>query len=557
MKIPAFFRWLLPAAASGVLLGLAFPPVNAWWLVWVGLAPLLWAIRRERRVLPLFTMGLIAGTVMFLIVLYPLASAHLWSGWQAVESSEIAGMKSRQAIVLHGLWVGVSLWVGLTWSLFSLGLSWLSRGNLLRMAVFAPPLFILFPEWLRSLMIWDFTWGFLGNAAIEVPGIVQLGALGGVWLLSWLVVLVNVALLALASPGTWPGTWRRPLTRQTALPATVAAIAVLALSWGLWRGASLPSKLESNEGLAVAALQYHQDRYRRSDYTYVGLEKAYLQLMRQVAEGEMGEVDLLVLPESITFAPLSLDGSTKAEIPEKVQRDAREWWGTIAWVIQSSDKEFGVIFGLDTIEDQTLHNSLVYWNRSGLQGRYHKQWLVPFGEYQPPVFERLGIRGKVQYDPGQSSHIVALNGTRIGGFICQEVQIPAVLRRSVKDGAEILVSGGNDGVFADPAVAEVHARMGRLRAVETGRYVIRAMKTGVSAIIAPTGEELARSPGKEPFVAVERVQPRTEITPYVRFGDWPLGLAGLLILAGVVSSLGGRRPLGVSPSPSARVQPPP
>jgi apolipoprotein N-acyltransferase len=538
MKIPAFSKWLLPAVVSGVLLGLAFPPVNAYWLVWVGLVPLLWAIRRERRVLPLFMMGLVAGTVMFLIVLYPLVSAHLWSGWQSVQSSEIPGMKSRQAVVLNGLWVMVSLWVGLTWGLFSLGLSWLARGSLLRMAVFTPPLFILFPEWLRSLMIWDFTWGFLGNAAVDVPGIVQLGAVGGVWLLSWLVVLVNVAILALISPDDQRQDW----TQRWKIPVAVSVIVLVALPWGLWRSDSLPEQLSSDEGLSVAALQYHQDRYSRNDYTYVGLEKAYLQLMRQVAQGDMGEVDLLVLPESITYAQLSLDGSYKQEIPERVQRSFREWWGTLAWVIQSSDSDLGVVFGLDTIENESLHNSLVFWNKSGLEGWYHKQWLVPFGEYQPAVFEHLGIRGKVQYEPGQGSRIVELNGIKIGGFICQEVQIPAVLRRSAKDGAELLVSGGNDGVFADPAVAEVHAHMARLRAVETGRYVVRAMKTGVSAVIAPTGQELARSPGKEPFVAVERIQPRTEITPYVRFGDWPLGLAALLLIGGVVVRSGRTRP---------------
>lgn len=322
------------------------------------------------------------------------------------------------------------------------------------------------------------------------------------------------------------------------IPIVVAGIVLVTLSWGLWRSESLPAKLPEGEGTTVAALQYHQDRYSRNDYTYVGLEKAYLQLMRQVAEGGMGDVDLLVLPESITFSPLSLDGTHKEEIPEQVQRSAREWWDTIAWVIQSSDEDFGVVFGLDTIENQTLHNSLVYWNKTGLQGRYHKQWLVPFGEYQPAVFEHLGIRGKVQYDPGQGSHIVALNGINIGGFICQEVQMPAVVRRSVKDGAEILVSGGNDGVFANPAVAEVHAQMARLRAVETGRYIVRAMKKGVTAIIAPTGEELSRSPNADPFVVVENIKPRTEITPYVRFGEWPLGLATLVLIGGVAVRLG-------------------
>jgi apolipoprotein N-acyltransferase len=528
MKMPTFSRWLLPAVASGILLGLVFPPVNAHWFVWIGLVPLLWAIRRERRTWPLLAMGLIAGTIMFLIVLRPLVSAHLWSGWEAIPTEDVAGVKNRQALVLNGLWLFVSLWVGLFWSVFCLGLSWLTRGRLLRMLLFAPPLFVLLPEWLRSLAIWDFQWGVLGSATVDIPGIVQLGALGGAWLLTWLVVAVNVAVLTLIAAPTVRQRW--------AVPAAVGAVTVLALAWGLWRHASLPSELPDGEGITVAAVQHHQDRYTRQDYTDFGLDRAYLDLMRRVVRGDRGDVDLLVLPESITYPRLSLDGSHKPELPDRVQRSVREWRRIMSWIMRDADRRFGIIFGMDTIEESELHNSLVFWSKSGLEGWYHKQWLVPFGEYQPAVFELLGIRGKVQYDAGQSSRIVELNGIKIGGFICQEVQIPAVIRRSARDGAELLVSGGNDGVFADPAVAEFHADHARLRAVETGRYVIRAMKTGVSGIIAPTGEELKRSPGKEPFVAVERVQPRTEITPYVRFGDWPLGLAGLLILAGVVSS---------------------
>lgn len=117
----------------------------------------------------------------------------------------------------------------------------------------------------------------------------------------------------------------------------------------------------------------------------------------------------------------------------------------------------------------------------------------------------------------------------LGGFICQEVLFPSLIRQSVLEGATILVSGGNDGVFANPAVAQVHADAAQIRAVETGRYLVRAMKTGISAIIDPQGREQARSRSSEPALLLGMISPHQGMTPYVRFGDWLLWVAGLVI----------------------------
>lgn len=108
-------------------MGLAFPPVGASWLVWVGLVPLLWVVRREKRGSHAFWMGLVAGTVVYLITLRPLVSAHMWSGWQFVPVAELAGIQSRQLVVLNGLWLLLSVWGGVFWGGFSLALSKLAR----------------------------------------------------------------------------------------------------------------------------------------------------------------------------------------------------------------------------------------------------------------------------------------------------------------------------------------------------------------------------------------------------------------------------------------------
>lgn len=519
---------LLPAVLSGALMGLAFPPADLPWLVWVALVPLLWAVQRQPSGLWAFLPGIATGFVFFLITIHPATSAYVWSGWQtAATPEEHEAMIAWQYLVLNVVWVGLSLWGALFWGVCTLLLSRLAQGSLWRLALLAPPIVVAVTEWLRSLATFDYQWAFLGNATVHLENILQLGALGGVWLLSWLVVLVNVGILSLLL------LWRRP--RQWPLPAGVGALLLLAALGGSWHVDSVESRQESAQPMVVAGVQYHQPRSETTprDYTPLGFEKAYLELMRQIARGEAGEVELLVLPESIAFGALSLDGSKVPEVPERFQWPQAKWTETILGVISLSDQNLAIILGVDTVTHGAIRNSMVFWSGGGLQNVYHKQRPVPLAEYQPAFLEILGIQGELQYQAGESSAIGELHGTRIGGFICQEVQIPGVVRRSVRDGAELLVSGGNDGVFQNPAFAEAHADLARLRAVEAGRYLIRAMKTGISAIISPTGAEISRSPSSEPYVVVNRVHALDHKTPYVRFGDWPVWLAFIIILSAI------------------------
>lgn len=517
---------LLPGALSGVLLGLAHPPADLPWLIWVALVPLLWAVQRQPRGLQAFVPGLAAGFLLFLITIHPATSAHLWSGWQTAATPEEHGaMLNRQYVVLNLVWAVLSLWGALFWGVCTLILSRLAQGSLWRLALLAPPMFIILTEWLRSLTTFDYQWAFLGNAALHLDGVLQLSALGGVWLLSWLAVLVNVGILALLFLPKCP--------RQWPLPAGVAALFLVAILCGSWYAGSTESQWKNKASIAVAGIQYHKPRSETTpqDFTPLGFEKAYLELMRQIARGEAGEIELLVLPESIAFGALSLDGTKVSGLPEHLQWPRAKWSETVIDVIDLSDQNLSIILGVNTVADRALRNSMVFWTSDGIQNVYHKQRPVPLAEYQPAFLELLGIQGKSQYQAGESSQIGMIHGTPIGAFICQEVLTAEVTRRSVRDGAGLLVSGGNDGVFRNPAFAEVHAHLARLRAVETGRYVIRVMKTGISAIISPTGAEISRSPSSEPYVVVNRAHALDHETPYVRFGNWPVGLAGLILVS--------------------------
>jgi apolipoprotein N-acyltransferase len=271
--------------------------------------------------------------------------------------------------------------------------------------------------------------------------------------------------------------------------------------------------------------------YTSRDYLPSGLEGSYLRLIRQVSEQGPR---LLVLPETVSIGAVSLDGSCSLSNPDKPHGSRAEVDQAIRGALD--DRPAVVVLGLERVEAGISHNALGCWTASGPQGWYDKRHLVPFGEYTPAWARLFGLRGESQFDGGRGAQIVHAGGLALGGFICQEVVSPRLFRETVLAGADLLVSGGNDGVFADPAVAAVHADTAQLRAVESGRYLVRAMKTGISAIIDPTGRELVRSPGARPSFVRAEVAPLEGLTLYARFGDWPVAAAGLTVAALAVLS---------------------
>jgi len=513
---------LMLSIVCGVLIGSAFPPLDAPQLAWVGLVPLFLAIRRADSLRSAAAFGWLAGTVFTLLVSTPLLSSHEWTGWAALSREELAAMHSRQWWFLHSLRLLVCVVSGLPWAPFAAVLKKMWQNRPWRLIWMAPALWVVF-EWIRVQILWRFHWAVLGNAAADLPAVRQAATLGGPWLLSLLIVAVNCAVFLLLF-GAQP-------RRRNILPAAACGLALVLC----WAGGTLrlrDAEKQPEPGLRAGVLQHHKPQFRFEDFTVTGLSRAYVDLMETIFERMGDQLDVLVLPESVSFGSVSLDGTLKSGVPEEMQADLRSWEALIGSLIGANPTV--VVLGSSTSEGGLSHNSLLFFDRDGLRGAYHKRDLVPFAERSPWYAAALGISGRSSYSPGVDSAIVSVDGLVLGGFICQEVLFPDTIRESVRSGAEILVSGGNDGVFADPAVASIHADLAQLRAVETGRYVVRAMSTGISAIIDPTGREKQRS-GSEPVYLWAAAEPRSNMTPFVRFGDWVVwvSLATLLTYAAV------------------------
>src|SRR5690625_5119246 len=191
----------------------------------------------------------------------------------------------------------------------------------------------------------------------------------------------------------------------------------------------------------------------------------------------------------------------------------------------------GIIY--DDPHQRQYYNSLAGFGTA--LGLYHKRRLVPFGEYVP--LEEW-LRGLIDFFDMPTSIIdqgpahqrgIEVGEGLISPSVCYEVVYPDLVATSARD-TQVLLTVSNDAWFADSLGPLQHMQMARMRALETGRYLVRSTNNGISAIVNPRGQITARS---EQFVAQTlsgEVYPAQGMTPFMRWGSWPLALvAGALL----------------------------
>ncbi len=167
---------------------------------------------------------------------------------------------------------------------------------------------------------------------------------------------------------------------------------------------------------------------------------------------------------------------------------------------------------------------------------YHKQQLVPFGEYLPlkslldHVLRFLQIPMS-DFSPGNDSMKIMETGKAVLGMsICYEDAYSSQIRKSMP-AAELLVNVSNDAWFGDSLAPHQHLQIARVRAMENERFLLRATNTGISAIIDPEGNIAARSPQFEPHALTGTIMRYQGETPFSRWGNLPvLGSSCLMLL---------------------------
>jgi apolipoprotein N-acyltransferase len=199
------------------------------------------------------------------------------------------------------------------------------------------------------------------------------------------------------------------------------------------------------------------------------------------------------------------------------------------------------VVGSDQIEraqENRFYNSAFLIGGDGqTRAVYRKMHLVPFGEYVPlrqllPFVGPL-IEAVSDFSPGLEPVLLPIGDRRLSVAICYEVVYPWLIRSFVLGGSDLLVTITNDAWYGTTSAAYQHWEQASLRAVEQGRYLVRAANTGISGIVDPYGRVVASTPLFSTEVVTGDVRWSTRRTLYATMGD-AIAWISLVVMAGIL-----------------------
>ncbi len=369
-------------------------------------------------------------------------------------------------------------------------------------------------ELARTHLFGGFPWVLLGYSQATVLPVAQLASLVGVYGLSALVVLVG-ATVAYTVCGTGRGRW-------FAVAGTLGCVLAV-WGWGAQR-VSREELVGQGEAIRVALVQGNVPQADKWDPSQrQPILETYLALTRQASARD---ADLIIWPESST--PFSFEQDQEGG--EAVRRAARESGSYL-------------LFGSDQVErasDVKYYNAAFLLDRTGATAAvYRKIHLVPFGEFVPLrgvlFFAEPLVEVVADFSPGDAHVTLPIAGHQASTAICYEVVYPDLIRQFVLEGSELLTTITNDAWYGDSSAPHQHFVQASMRAIEQGRYLLRAANTGVSGIVDPYGRVVARTEIFEPALVVDHVRFLDGLTFYGRTGDMFAYLCAAMTVTALLS----------------------
>lgn len=486
--------WL--AVAAGALHAACLPGIGAWPLGFVSLAPLIAAVR-GRGTREAAALGWLAGTVAATIAVVP---------WIASAAADYFD-QPRWAALLFALLV--SQVYGAIW-FAAFGAAAARASALLRPPLRALAVASLWTslEFLRAHALTGAPWALLGHALYAHPSLIQTAEFGGAYAVSFLLCLSAAALAEFIGGA-----------RRGALASIALAGLVLGGAWGYGKS-RLTRPAEAGRTLRVALVQGNVPNAWRTDPgRFADAFEAFVAPTRTVLREHP---DLVVWPENAV--------SFLLEPNPQFLREAAALLGPGGPPLVLGGPRYEAKGGR-----ARFYNAAYLVSSHGrIEGHYDKRHLAPFAEYAPvPGIPWLGWRfdSPGDYTAG-GVPTVFRRPDRFGVLICFEIIYPGLARDLARGGARFLLNLSNDAWFGTSAGLEQHFAASIFRAVETGRAVARATNTGITAVVSPRGEVLARYPAHRRAAWVAPVPLRDDLTFYTRHGDL---FAAVLALASLLS----------------------
>jgi apolipoprotein N-acyltransferase len=475
---------------SGLLLVACFPTLNWNLLVWIACVPLLIAVVTETRPIRAFLLGYLCGAVFLAGSCY----------WFVITMERYGGLTPALSVGVLILFVVL---FSVIFGLFGLVESWMARQSPGTALALAPFLWVSL-ELLRTYYVTGFPWNLLGYA-VQAAGLRQLASVTAVYGLSFLALSTSslvasaallwaeqdfsrdaAALRIWAAPVLWFALLA--LTNWSSRPPALAPASedvyllqpdapledAAAENWAPWKNRKqLDNLLVLSSGAACEGFE------RASGRTDTGPDCAAARAQSKAPYA------LLVWAEN----PAPFLFSRDAVFHDAMEDLARR---SHAYVI------FNTVNYTQHDSNRPLNSAMVLDPAGQLIMQYDKMHLVPFGEYVP-WWAFPGKVGKLvaevgDFVPGTSYRTASTPEGAIAVPICYEDIFPQLVRRLTPKGPGVLVNITDDGWYGDSAARFQHLEMARFRAIENGRYLLRATNNGVTAVIDPEGRVVEQLP---------------------------------------------------------------
>jgi apolipoprotein N-acyltransferase len=391
-------------------------------------------------------------------------------------------------------------------------------------------------EWSRTFLINGcFVWHPMGLSLAANDYSIQLASVFGVFGLSFWVLITNLA--ALKNKALW------------------ACLAIFPYLFGFCHQSYHESSLQTKKELTIALVQTalkpeQRDLTRGRKASHIPPIQQWDRVLSSLKDSKSDRYDLIILPEGafpygskhimyplVTAEKFWSRFGAPSDLPAYQDPYVRNSYVTNSFFLQSLANHFRseVIVGLEDTQHELAYNAAFHFKPNSDQiDRYHKQILIPIGEYIPFSLlssffaDKYGITSS--FAAGESANL--FEGTRsVGICMCLEELYGGLMRKMKLAGADLFVNITNDVWFPGTSLPWLHFHHGRLRAVESGVYLLRSCNTGVTSVIDPFGhaERIIPVSEKSPGVLSMKIKVHSHPTFYTFWGDLPMMVFSALL----------------------------
>lgn len=495
--IPTWQNALL-AVAAAVLLILAFPDFEFWFLSWVALVPLLWAIEREKESTARgFVLGWLFGTIFFF--------GTCW--WLTFAPITYAGFPP---VLAYSLLLLVCIAAGIFPAIFGGVMSVLLR-RFGSVALLAAPFVWVFTEFLRYWLTGN-NWNAIGYSQAFNPVVMTMPEIGGVLAVSFAVVLINSTIFIAIDLFNSEGISSSKRGMATVSPGLIVLVALI-WSFDLWVPRTRQSTLHPDEP-QIIALQPNvpmsgltEEKWRELRQRHIRLAESALAKLDRELTTDNRQPTTVIFPESPMNFMYEDDAETKAFI------DSFAAMHNVNVLFNSAEP--------DAVTGKFFNSAVMVGPEGREVAQYDKIYLLPFGEAVPFPLDRVmpGFVGNFAY--GSEYDLLPLGDAKAGVMICFESHFSQLSREYVLGGADVLIEMTNDGYLGPTPVLRQHLANAVFRAVETNRPLLRVTNIGITAYINERGEVLDAATAYQEDTRIWSVAKSDgSQTFYVKYGDW-------------------------------------